>query len=1050
MLGGYCQPLQAEETERFFDRYNYHFLTETEGLPHSYVEKIVSDSDGYLWLATHQGIARYDGYQLLSFDTCSTSLASGFHLKSSFAAALCPDRYGRLWIGGERGIDLFHLKHFMADSLLLSAKHPVAAMLRQPVTALYSDYKGRMWVAAAHSLWCLAFDAEGKLVDYHTLDVPAQSDIKAMAEYACGTESPRLYVGLDNELCLVSPTSGHRLAVEPLTSQIPSFSEDWRIHCIQPDADYLWIGTNRGLFRYSHSRKQLSRYRYSTHRRGMLSQAYITDIKLTARGHLIVATFNGLNVYDRTSDSFSFIRQAETPGNSSINSSAITSLYTLGETIFAGTQTGGLNILSPKRLQVRFLTDKPLNGLAEEPDGTLWMSVVEQGIIGWNPAVPGQRSHYCFVPNNPQTLSNNTLGGLLLDSRHRLWAYTWGVGINCIDLNTPHTTRVQRYTRENNPTLKGDFINSAVEDSLNHGIWFGSTRGLQFLDLHTNLFTRITFGETGNEFERISALFIDNRRRLWVGTSQGLFILALGTFNASSNQVDYLHLPYKLDQPSSRHPERINCILQDGDGNLWLGGDGTGLYRVREKGTSVGHETLKADRFTFDNITTTQGLPSNTILALETKGADELWVLTTDGLSSIYLPSLHINSYTQADGLPAIQLYGGGLHYSPVHQALLACTSNGLLFIRQRKEHMTSVQTLVHISSVTTEGGSVLYPTDCPDSPFTTTSLTLHESEGPLTISLSSSNYDHANVRYAYRISEFEEPVILPLGQHTIYLDGLKAGEHQLEVCVTDGSGNWSKQVTRLDIHLLPYAYRMPWFYLAILLVVAGAVLLYLYWRSQRRKAVRRSIQQAVEEAIRQTVIKLQNQQAAERQATERQAVARIQEGSQTAQTAEATQIQESVQFQEATQTAEANRQEDVGQEGVAEDKVAQEEKEPDKDKAAQDEVASSRDTLFMNQAVELMKRNFAECDYTLDSFVHDMGYSKTFVNKKMQQLTGQPIGQFMKNYRLHVAQQMIEQGSADLTVSEIAYAVGFNDPKYFTKCFKEVIGYLPSSKLKR
>lgn len=96
------------------------------------------------------------------------------------------------------------------------------------------------------------------------------------------------------------------------------------------------------------------------------------------------------------------------------------------------------------------------------------------------------------------------------------------------------------------------------------------------------------------------------------------------------------------------------------------------------------------------------------------------------------------------------------------------------------------------------------------------------------------------------------------------------------------------------------------------------------------------------------------------------------------------------------------------------------------------------------------MKTNYADSEYVLDSFVRDMGYSKTMVNKKMQALTGQPIGQFMKSYRLNVAHKMIQESTGDFNVSEIAYAVGFNDPKYFTKCFKEFFGYLPSSLLKK
>ena len=109
-----------------------------------------------------------------------------------------------------------------------------------------------------------------------------------------------------------------------------------------------------------------------------------------------------------------------------------------------------------------------------------------------------------------------------------------------------------------------------------------------------------------------------------------------------------------------------------------------------------------------------------------------------------------------------------------------------------------------------------------------------------------------------------------------------------------------------------------------------------------------------------------------------------------------------------------------------------------------------SRDQVFIARALELMQKNYGDSEYVLDNFVRDMGYSKTMVNKKMQALTGQPIGQFMKGYRLNIAQKMIQESTGDFNVSEIAYAVGFNDPKYFTKCFKEFFGYLPSSLLKK
>ena len=109
-----------------------------------------------------------------------------------------------------------------------------------------------------------------------------------------------------------------------------------------------------------------------------------------------------------------------------------------------------------------------------------------------------------------------------------------------------------------------------------------------------------------------------------------------------------------------------------------------------------------------------------------------------------------------------------------------------------------------------------------------------------------------------------------------------------------------------------------------------------------------------------------------------------------------------------------------------------------------------SKDSQFVRLVLSLMEKNYADSQYNLESFVRDMGYSKTLVNKKMQELTGQPIGQFMKNFRLNVARKMIQENQDKVNVSEVAYAVGFNDPKYFTKCFKEFFGYLPSSGLNK
>ncbi|MFV0330366.1 MAG: helix-turn-helix domain-containing protein, partial [Dysgonomonas sp.] len=83
--------------------------------------------------------------------------------------------------------------------------------------------------------------------------------------------------------------------------------------------------------------------------------------------------------------------------------------------------------------------------------------------------------------------------------------------------------------------------------------------------------------------------------------------------------------------------------------------------------------------------------------------------------------------------------------------------------------------------------------------------------------------------------------------------------------------------------------------------------------------------------------------------------------------------------------------------------------------------------------------------DYEVSDFIESMGVSKSLLNNKMQMLTGQSAGNFIRNYRLSIAHELILKSHGNMNISEIAYEVGFNDPKYFTRCFTKHYGVAPS-----
>ena len=106
-----------------------------------------------------------------------------------------------------------------------------------------------------------------------------------------------------------------------------------------------------------------------------------------------------------------------------------------------------------------------------------------------------------------------------------------------------------------------------------------------------------------------------------------------------------------------------------------------------------------------------------------------------------------------------------------------------------------------------------------------------------------------------------------------------------------------------------------------------------------------------------------------------------------------------------------------------------------------------SKDDIFLSKALEIIKKNYKNPDYEVSNFIRDMNVSKSLMHQKMQTLAGQSAGQFIRSYRLNLAREILlkNQEYKNLSVAEIAYEVGFNDPKYFTRCFTKQFGLSPS-----
>lgn len=116
----------------------------------------------------------------------------------------------------------------------------------------------------------------------------------------------------------------------------------------------------------------------------------------------------------------------------------------------------------------------------------------------------------------------------------------------------------------------------------------------------------------------------------------------------------------------------------------------------------------------------------------------------------------------------------------------------------------------------------------------------------------------------------------------------------------------------------------------------------------------------------------------------------------------------------------------------------------PHKIKKVNIRVLSSSDQEFLNSLMNFVEGSWNKTDFMAGEFAQHLGLSKSQFYRKLKKLTKESPNTFIKKYRLEKALYLLKKG--DNTIAEIAFDTGFNSPSYFSKCFQENFGLLPSS----
>ena len=472
-----------------------------------------------------------------------------------------------------------------------------------------------------------------------------------------------------------------------------------------------------------------------------------------------------------------------------------------------------------------------------------------------------------------------------------------------------------------------------------------------------------------------------------MGCLSGVCVIDLYSRPSGKGDFKYRRLSNKLDQPESAVIDKISCFCETKDGELWLGSNGYGLYRRVVNGD--GKET-------FEVLTVDHGLANNAIKGIVEDVQGRLWITTANGLSVYDARTRTFNNYSESDGLLSQQFYWNSAVKGPDGAIYLGSVA-GLTEVRGENTdakypiHLTFTRLMVDNQEITAANS------DYMDADISqATHIRLHESVKSFAIDFSTLTYaGETQGHYSYRLRGFEDDwTPLKPGEHSVRYTSPKSGNYIFEVEYTTGA-DAETQVISIQIEVEPYFWKSWWFVLLVVMLLAGVAV----WVYRRRMAAMR-LQEA--EKLLMPIRRVLDESEDPEQLQQR--------------------IQNILDNHERLRksyhkTVEADKEETM-----------------------------RTNKPFMERATEIMEQNYMNSEFGITEFAEAIGMSRSLVSKRLSEETGQSTGQFIRNYRLSIAKKLLLENVANRNITEIAYKVGFNDPKYFTRCFTRQYGHSPST----
>ncbi len=823
-----------------FDQY-----TTNDGLSNGYVNAILHDSKGFIWIGTANGLNRFDG---ITFKTYYSGIKDSTSIPGSEATALIEDSLSNIWVMTSNGLCVYDRKKDSFSRKTMQVKGVIVNNFF--LYSCFIDSKGFLWAASPGNgifrfkiydntlIFNTIIDAELYSLDEEDVDHALKNNVFSFIE----DEKKMIWVASQsNKLFYFDNQQNKFLSKEINHPEADNFSNRRKNILKDSDGNIFMSIEDNGLLMWNREKDDFRLYKpngTNTGPKGRVLSAIAED----RDGLIWIGDRNseGISIFNKKTGIFSYY-QSDKSEPYSLITNKINCIYQdkTGSMWVGGII--GINKYSPGKVKFkRYISNPNVPGklsinntlsFAESKTGEIWIGT-DGGGLNKLDRKTGEFVHFKDNPSDPNSLSSNAIISICEDHEGILWMGTYHGGLarmknGKFDAFYPDPAKPHSVSDRN--------IWYVFEDSKNN-LWVGTLNsGIELFDRKTGYFYHYTSAEDDSTSlfnNSIRQIYEDSNQNLYITGNQGVSIVDLKAYDFSGTPPDikFRNLVHR-ENGNSLSSNDVYCVKEDNKGNLWFGTFGSGLDKLE----------LATGKYT--NYSTKDGFPGNSVTSILIDNLNNLWLATDKGLIKFNPETKDVVVFDQKDGLQNTSLkswaiktkdgemfFGGPDGFNSFYPEQIISNQN------QNKPPVVITGLKIFNKPVMINEqfkNRILLTNDISE----THELVLTYRENYFTFDFIALDYTSPEKNsYAYMMEGFDEGWIHCGNKREANYTNLDPGEYTFRVKASNNDGVWNEEGTSIKIIILAPWWETWWFRILAIFSIISIIGYIFYSRIQHFK----------------------------------------------------------------------------------------------------------------------------------------------------------------------------------------------------------------------